>query len=40
MIDGLIGGKLYGNPARRVGQSGKAFVTAKVRKPVANGAAE
>jgi hypothetical protein len=36
MIDGLIGGNL----ARRVGQSGKAFVTAKVRKSVANGAAE
>ncbi|MCX7178894.1 MAG: hypothetical protein NTX56_09030 [Proteobacteria bacterium] len=29
MIDGLIGGKLYGTPAQRVGQSGKSFVTAK-----------
>jgi hypothetical protein len=37
MIDGLIGGKLYGKPAQRVGQSGKAFVTAKVRTPTANG---
>jgi single-stranded DNA-binding protein len=37
MIDGLIGGKLHGKPARRVGQSGKAFVTAKVRTPTANG---
>jgi hypothetical protein len=30
MIDGLIGGKLYGKPAQRVGQNGKLFVTAKV----------
>ena len=37
MIDGLIGGKLHGKPAQRVGQSGKAFVTAKVRTPTANG---
>lgn len=37
MIDGLIGGKLYGTPAQRVGQSGKSFVTAKVRTPTANG---
>ncbi len=37
MIDGLIGGKLHGKPVQRVGQSGKAFVTAKVRTPTANG---
>ncbi len=37
MIDGLIGGKLHGKPAQRMGQSGKAFVTAKVRTPTANG---
>ncbi|MDP1610090.1 MAG: single-stranded DNA-binding protein [Sulfuritalea sp.] len=37
MIDGLIGGKLHGKPAQRVGQSGKAFVTAKVRTPTGNG---
>lgn len=37
MIDGLIGGKLHGKPAQRVGQSGKAFVTAKVRTPTTNG---
>lgn len=37
MIDGLVGGKLHGKPAQRVGQSGKAFVTAKVRTPTANG---
>jgi single-stranded DNA-binding protein len=37
MIDGLIGGKLHGKPAQRVGQSGKAFVTAKVRTATANG---
>lgn len=39
MIDGLIGGRLHGKPAQRVGQSGKAFVTAKVRTPTANGEA-
>ena len=37
MIDGLIGGKLHGKPAQRMGQSGKAFVTAKVRTPTMNG---
>ena len=37
MIDGLIGGKLHGKAARRVGQSGKAFVTAKVRTPTTGG---
>jgi single-stranded DNA-binding protein len=37
MIDGLIGGKLHGKPAQRVGQSGKAFITATVRTPTANG---
>jgi len=37
MIDGLIGGKLHGKPAQRLGQSGKAFMTAKVRTPTANG---
>jgi single-stranded DNA-binding protein len=37
MIDGLIGGKLHGKPAQRVGQSGKVYVTAKVRTPTANG---
>lgn len=31
MIDGLIGGKVYGKPAERAGQSGKRFATAKVR---------
>ena len=31
MIDGLIGGKAYGKPVERKGQSGKQFVTAKVR---------
>jgi len=37
MIDGLIGGKLHGKAARRVGQSGKSFVTAKVRTPTTAG---
>lgn len=37
MIDGLIGGKLHGKPAQRTGQSGKVFVTAKVRTPLADG---
>ncbi|MGF6792396.1 single-stranded DNA-binding protein [Paraburkholderia sp. 35.1] len=31
MIDGLIAGKLYGTAQTRTGQSGKTFVTAKVR---------
>lgn len=39
MIDGLIGGKLYGTAAQRVGQSGKPFVTAKVRTPTGEGEA-
>lgn len=36
MIDALIGGKLFGKPAQRTGQSGKTFVTAKVRTPTGN----
>jgi single-stranded DNA-binding protein len=31
MIDGLIAGKLYGQPAQRTGKSGKPFAVAKVR---------
>jgi len=31
MIDALIAGKLQGTPTQRTGQSGKPFVTAKVR---------
>ncbi|VVD94807.1 single-stranded DNA-binding protein [Pandoraea soli] len=30
MIDGLIGGKIYGTPAERKGQGGTAYATAKV----------
>lgn len=37
MIDGLIGGKVYGKPAERTGQSGKQFVTAKVRAAAGDG---
>ncbi len=37
MIDALIGGKLYGKPARRTGASGKPFTTAKVRTPSGDG---
>lgn len=37
MIDGLIGGKLHGKPVQRIGQSGKPFVTAKVRTPTTAG---
>jgi hypothetical protein len=37
MIDGLIGGKVYGKPTERVGASGKPFATAKVRTAVADG---
>ena len=39
MIDGLIGGKLHGAPVERTGQSGKRFVTAKVRTPANDGEA-
>lgn len=31
MIDGLIAGKLYGQPQQRTGKSGKPFAVAKVR---------
>ena len=31
MIDGLVGGKLYGAPEKRLGKAGKPFVMAKVR---------
>lgn len=37
MIDGLIGGKVYGKPVERKGQSGKQFVTAKVRAAAGDG---
>lgn len=37
MIDGLIGGKMHGKAQQRTGQSGKPFVTAKVRTPLADG---
>lgn len=37
MIDGLIGGKLYGTAQQRTGQSGKVFVTAKVRAAASDG---
>ena len=37
MIDGLISGKLYGAAAERTGQSGKTFVTAKVRAATVEG---
>lgn len=39
MIDGLVGGKLYGAAVERTGQSGKRFVTAKVRTPAPDGEA-
>lgn len=37
MIDGLIGGKLYGKAAKRTGNSGKVYVTAKVRAAAGDG---
>lgn len=37
MIDGLVSGKLYGTAQNRTGQSGKAFVTAKVRAATGEG---
>jgi single-stranded DNA-binding protein len=38
MIEGLVSGKIYGRPEQRVGNnSGKPFVTAKVRAATAGG---
>ena len=37
MIDALVGGKLYGKATRRTGNSGKPFVTCKVRTPTTDG---
>ena len=37
MIDGLVCGKLYGTATSRTSQSGKRFVTAKVRAAVGDG---
>jgi hypothetical protein len=39
MIDALVAGKLQGKPARRIGKSGKPFVTAKVRAAAGDGEA-
>ncbi|WP_066742940.1 single-stranded DNA-binding protein [Cupriavidus sp. D384] len=37
MIDGLIGGKVYGKSAERQGQGGTTYVTAKVLAPSGDG---
>ncbi|WP_153099613.1 single-stranded DNA-binding protein [Paraburkholderia hayleyella] len=37
MIDGLIAGRVYGQPSAREGQQGRTFVTAKVRAASQNG---
>jgi single-stranded DNA-binding protein len=37
MIDGLIAGRLYGGAQSRTGQSGKSFVTCKVRAATGDG---
>ncbi|SRR5258706_12435803 len=37
MIDGLIGGRLYGEAQIRTGQNGKRFVTCKVRATAGDG---
>jgi len=37
MIDGLIGGKVYGKSVEREGQGGKAYVTTKVLAPGGDG---
>ena len=37
MIDALIAGKLYGQPAQRVGKAGKPFAVAKVRASAGDG---
>lgn len=37
MIEGLVAGKLYGQPEQRTGKSGKPFTVAKVRAAVGGG---
>jgi len=37
MIDALIGGKIYGKPVQRTGNSGKPFTVAKVRVAAGDG---
>ncbi|MBK7001041.1 MAG: single-stranded DNA-binding protein [Rhodoferax sp.] len=37
MFDGLLGGKIYGQPAQRTGKNNNTFVVAKLRVPVADG---
>jgi len=37
MIDGLIGGKIYGKAIQRTGNSGKPFTTVKVRVAAGDG---
>ena len=37
MIDGLIGGKLYGQPTQRISKTGKPFAIAKVRAAAGDG---
>lgn len=37
MIDGLIAGRLLGDPEQRVGKAGSKFVVAKVRAPTSDG---
>ena len=37
MIDGLVGGRLYGEAQIRTGQNGKRFVTCKVRATTGDG---
>lgn len=37
MIDGLVSGKIFGTATARTGQSGKRFVTAKVRAATGDG---
>lgn len=37
MIDGLVGGKLYGQPTERTSKTGKPFAIAKVRAAAGDG---
>ncbi len=37
MIDGLVAGRIYGEPERRVDKGGKGFTLAKVRASTAEG---
>jgi hypothetical protein len=40
VIDALVSGRIYGSPAERIARNGSRFVTAKIRVPTRDGAAQ